>query len=380
MRTTFFNARVITPETIISGGVVIEDDRIVNVFRGDGYEKEGTLKDCGGKYIAPGFVDIHNHGTADGLFFTSDPDEMERAAMLMARHGTTSVVPTSCSAAHDDVLSFLKTVKSVMGKNRGSKLPGAHLEGNYFNPEFAGAQNPEFLYSPREEEYMELIDTGIVLRVSASPELPGACEMARKLSSMGILISMAHTGANYEEVRAAIDSGFTHMTHIYNAASFLSNCYFYPQIGACEASLLHDEITIEAICDGRHVPASLLKLMYKIKGADHMHAVTDAAIAGAGPGPLTFWGMDCLVEDDVCMLADRSAFAGSVTTQDKELKVLVQDADIPLTDAVKMLSLTPAKVIGLTGIGRIAPGYAADLNVLDEKLDVIETYIDGKLF
>ena len=227
---------------------------------------------------------------------------------------------------------------------------------------------------------MELIDTGIVLRVSASPELPGVLEMARKLSGMGILMSMAHTGANYEEVRNAIDSGFTHMTHIYNAASFLSNCYFYPQIGACEASLLHDEITIEAICDGRHVPGALLKLMYKIKGADHMHAVTDAAIAGAGAGPLTFWGMECLVEDGVCMLADRSAFAGSVTTQDRELKVLAEEADIPLTDAVKMLSLTPAKAVGLKGIGRIAEGFAADLNLLDDKLDVVETYIDGKLF
>ena len=377
MRTTFYNARVITPEVIIKGGVVVEGDKIVKVFKGDEYEKLDTLIDCKGKYICPGFVDIHNHGTCNGLFFTSDAEELERAAIVMADHGTTTVVPTSPSATHDDILAFLKNVRNVMGHNKGSKLFGAHLEGNYFNLEFAGAQNPAFIYPARESEYMELIDTGVVKRVSASPEIEGCIEMGRKLSKMGILMSMAHSAATYDDVLRAIDAGYTHITHIYNAISFLSNCYYYPRVGACEAALLHDEITVEAICDGRHVPAQLIKLMYKIKGADRFHAVTDACLAGAGSGAVKLFGLDCLVDDGVCMLADRSAFAGSVTTNDVELKILVNDADIPLTDAVRMLSLTPAKAIGAKDVGRISEGFKADINILDEELNVVYTMIDG---
>ena len=378
MRTTFYNARVITPELIIKGGVVVEGDKIVKVFKNEDFEKTGDLVDCADKYICPGFVDIHNHGTCEGMFFTSDASELERAAILMADHGTTTVLPTSPSSSHAEILAFLKNVRNVMGHNKGSKLFGAHLEGNYFNPVFAGAQNPDYLYPAREEEYMELIDTGVVKRVSASPEIEGCIEMGRKLSSQGILMSMAHSAANYDDVLRAIDAGYTHITHIYNAISFLNNCYYYPQVGACEAALLHDEITVEAICDGRHVPKQLIRLMYKIKGADRMHAVTDAAFAGAPSGPVNLFGTDCLVDDGVCMLADRSAFAGSVTTNDVELNVLVNEAEIPLVDAVKMLSLTPARTIGADDIGRIAEGYKADINILDNELNVVYTMIDGK--
>ncbi len=378
MKTIFYNARVITPELIFSGGIVVDGNTIERVFKDDEYEKGLSSVDCKGNYLAPGFVDIHNHGTAAGMLFTADPEELERGAMLMADHGTTTVVPTSPSQAHKVIYDFLINVRNVMGHNKGSKLFGAHLEGNYFNMEYAGAQNPEFIYPPREEEYMEFIDTGIVKRVSSSPEVPGCLEMAEKLSKQGILMSMAHSGANYDDVLRAINAGYTHITHIYNAISFLNNCYYYPQVGACEAALLHDEITVEAICDGRHVPAPLIRLMYKAKGADRMHAVTDACLAGATDGSVKLFGLDCLVDDGVCMLADRSAFAGSVTTNDVELKVLVNDAMIPLTDAVKMLSLTPARTIGAKDVGRIAAGYKADINILNSELDVVYTMIDGR--
>ena len=160
----------------------------------------------------------------------------------------------------------------------------------------------------------------------------------------------------------------------------LSNCYFYPQVGVCETALLHDEFTVEAICDGRHVPPQLLRLMYKVKGADRFHAITDAVFSGAPDGPCDDHGMACLVEDEVCMLADRSAFAGSVATADRLLRTLVFDAQIPLCDAVKMCSLTPARAIGERDIGRIAPGCRADLNLLDGQLNVRETWIGGETY
>jgi N-acetylglucosamine-6-phosphate deacetylase len=158
----------------------------------------------------------------------------------------------------------------------------------------------------------------------------------------------------------------------------LSNCYYYPQVGVCEAALLHDEFTVEAICDGRHVPAPLLRLIHKIKGPDRFHAVTDAVFSGAPDGPCSEYGMDCLVEDEVCMLADRSAFAGSVATTDRLLRTLVFDAHIPVCDAVKMLTLTPARQIRQPDIGRLAPGMRADLNIFQDDLALLGTWINGK--
>jgi len=225
-----------------------------------------------------------------------------------------------------------------------------------------------------------MVETGIIRRISASPEIDGVLDMARRLAPQGILFSVAHSDANYEDMMRALDAGFTHVTHIYNAISMLSNCYFYPQVGACETALLHDEFTVEAICDGRHVPPQLLRLMYKIKGPDRFHAITDAVFSGAPDGPCDEYGMSCLVEDDVCMLADRSAFAGSVATTDRLLRTLVFDAQVPLCDAVKMITLTPAKQIGEGDIGRIAPGMRADLNLFDDKLQILKTWIGGKIY
>lgn len=227
---------------------------------------------------------------------------------------------------------------------------------------------------------MPMVETGVVRRVSAAPEIGGVLEMARRLSKQGILMSVGHSDANYEIMMDALDAGFTHVTHIYNAISMLSNCYYYPQVGACETALLHDEFTVEAICDGRHVPPQLLRLMYKIKGANGFHAVTDAVFSGAPNGPCKEYGLDCIVEDEVCMLADRSAFAGSVATTDRLLRTLVFDAQVPLCDAVKMVSTTPAKQIHEDSIGRLSGGMRADMNLLDEKLNVLKTWIGGRLY
>ena len=225
---------------------------------------------------------------------------------------------------------------------------------------------------------MRIVETGAVRRVSASPEVDGVLEMARRLAPEGVLFSVAHSDADYGIMMAALEAGFTHVTHIYNAISMLSSCYFYPQVGACETALLHDEFTVEAICDGRHVPPQLLRLMHKIKGADRFHAVTDAVFAGAPDGPHDDHGMACLVEDEVCMLGDRSAFAGSTATTDRLLRTLAFDAQIPLCDAVKMLTLTPARQIGAADIGRIAAGCRADMNLLGDDLQLRGTWIDGR--
>lgn len=381
MTLTLYNARVITPEEIYAGGVVLEGGKIVRLFRGDDHRYTGECIDCGGDYLSPGFVDIHVHGCHGASFFDPTPEALNRATRFHALHGTTSILPTTASAAPEDIRSAVQNIARAMAEgNDGARVLGAHLEGCYFNPKCAGAQNPEFLYPARPEDYMPLVETGAIRRVSASPEIGGVLEMARRLAPLGVLMSVGHSDADYDTMMRALEAGFSHVTHIYNAISMLSNCYYYPQIGACETALLHDEFTVEAICDGRHLPPQLLRLMYKIKGAGRFHAVTDSVFAGAPDGPCDDHGMACLVEDGVCMLADRSAFAGSVATTDRLLRTLVNDALIPLSDAVKMLSLTPAQQIGARDIGRIAPGMRADLNRFGDDLQIKATWIGGEIY
>lgn len=379
MAQTLYNARIITPEEIFTGGLVIENGLIERVFRGTDFVPVGDAFDCGGDYLSPGFVDIHVHGCNDASFQSGDPEDVLRVTRYFAQHGTTSILPTTASGSAQTVLNAVKCIAEVMkgGSADGARILGAHLEGCYLNPKCAGAQNPAFLFAPRPENYMPIIETGIVRRVSASPEVDGVLDMARRLSADGILMSVAHSDADYDVMMRALEAGFTHVTHIYNAISMLSNCYYYPQVGACETALLHDEFTIEAICDGRHVPPQLLRLMYKVKGPEHFHAVTDSVFAGAPDGPCEEFGMKCLVEDDVCMLADRSAFAGSVATTERLLRVLVQDAQIPLCDAVKMLTLTPARQIGARDIGRLSAGMRADINLFGQDLILKRTWIGG---
>jgi N-acetylglucosamine-6-phosphate deacetylase len=377
---TLGNARVITAEEIFWGGVEVKGERIVRVFRGRAPERSDVI-DCGGAYLSPGFVDIHVHGCHGASFLTDSVDEVFRAARMHALHGTTSIVPTTASAASETVLTAVKTVARAMDERSGGpRILGAHLEGNYFNPKCAGAQNPAFLFGAKPENYMPMFETGALRRVSASPEVDGVLDMARRLAPEGVLMSVGHSDATYDDMMRALDSGFTHVTHIYNAISMLSSCYYYPQVGACESALLHDEFTVEAICDGRHIPPQLLRLMYKIKGADRFHAITDSVFAGAPDGPCNAHGMECLVEDDVCMLADRSAFAGSVATADRLLRTLVFDAQIPLCDAVKMLTLTPAREVGAREIGRLAPGRYADMNLFGDDLVLKTIWIGGKAY
>lgn len=382
MSLTFTNARVVTPERIINGGITVEGDSIKSVFAGSCCEPVGEVVDCKGSYLTPGFVDIHIHGAYNASFFAADRDDVNRATAYHARYGTTSLVATTASGAFENILAAVKNIASCMDEGtEGARILGAHLEGSYFNPKCSGAQNPAFLYPAEEKNYMPMVETGIIRRISASPEIGGVLDMAKKLAPTGILFSVGHSDADYEWMMRALDAGFTHVTHIYNAVSMLSNCYFYPQVGVCESALLHDEFTVEAICDGRHVPWQLLRLMYKVKGPDRFHAITDAVFSGAPDGPVDEYGMACLVEDEVCMLADRSAFAGSTANGIRLLRTLVRDAQIPLCDAVKMCTLTPAKQVRADNmVGRIAPGLKADINIINSDIELEKTYIGGRLY
>ena len=390
---------VFTPlRTLSPGVVVVEDGRIMAV--GDEHLKVGGSVreiDVSGFYVSPGFIDIHVHGGGGHDVMEGSLEALTAIAETHARGGTTAWLATTLTAPVDQIQKALQAIeKAVDAPLGGAKLLGAHLEGPYFHPEQAGAQNPAYLKHPDLSEYKELLDNfPCVKRVSAAPELPGGLELGRELRRRGILASIGHSNATYQQVLEAMESGFSHVTHIYSGMSSVRRIKAYRFAGVLEAALLLDDLTTEMIADGHHLPPSLMRLVVKAKGTERVCVVTDAiAAAGLGPGRYQLGGLDVVVEDEVpdgyevhlskgnyvAKLADRSAFAGSAATMNVLVRNLVNLVGLPLIEAVKMATWTPARILGISHErGLLAPGMVADLVVFDENLDVQMTIVEGKI-
>lgn len=390
---------VLTPlRTISPGIVVVEGDRIVAV----GNENLKTYKglrevDISGLYVSPGFIDIHVHGGGGHDVMECSLDALAAIAQTHAKGGTTTWLGTTLTAPIDQIREALRCIERAMEEELdGARLLGAHIEGPYFHPAQAGAQNPAYLKRPIEDNLTELLEgLSCVKRVSAAPELPGGLELGTELRRRGILASIGHSNATYQEVVKAVEAGYSHVTHIYSGMSTVQRVNAYRFAGVLEAAFLLDDLTTEMIADGHHLPPSLLRLVIKVKGTDRVCAVTDAiAAAGLGPGKYQVGGLDVIVEDVmpeeyelplgrgnyVAKLADRSAFAGSVATMNQLVKNLVQSADVSLSQAIKMVTWTPARILGISGErGLLAPGMKADLVVFDRDFDVRMTFVEGKL-
>jgi len=350
-------------------------------------QEQDRVIDVGGAYIAPGFIDIHTHGAGGHDFMDGSVEAIMEAARTHLRYGTTTIMPTTLTSDLDELFDTLDKFAQAKSKLKdGPNLHGLHLEGPYFSREQAGAQDPRYIKNPDPDEYRRIVGySGEVKRWTIAPELPGALEMGRYLSERGILCSMGHTNAVYEDVVAAVENGFRLVTHLYSAMSGVRRINAYRYAGVIESALLLDELTVEVIADGVHLPKSLLQLTYKVKGPDRICLVTDS-MRGAGMpegesilGSLKD-GQRVIIEDGVAKLPDRSAFAGSVSTSDRLVRTMVKLAEVPLADAVKMATLTPAKLLGIDHCkGVIAPGKDADLVVFDAHINVSLVMVGGQV-
>jgi N-acetylglucosamine-6-phosphate deacetylase len=279
------------------------------------------------------------------------------------------------------------------GEQPGAKLLGVHMEGPYFSMEQKGAQNPEFIIAPKPEQYLPLLDKYTCIRtVSAAPELPGALELGQELRRRGIVASIAHSDATYQEVLAAVENGYTHATHIYSGMSTVQRVSAYRVAGVVESVLLLDELSTEMIADGHHLPPSLMKLVLKAKGLDNVCVVTDSmAAAGLGAGQYNLGGLDVVVEAEipsvfeiptektnyVAKLTDRSAFAASVATMDQLIRNLVKHVGLGVLDAVKLATANPARMQRLDSMGVLTKGMQADLVAFDKDINIKLTMVDG---
>ncbi|HBN86053.1 MAG TPA: N-acetylglucosamine-6-phosphate deacetylase, partial [Clostridiales bacterium] len=314
-------------------------------------------------------------------------DAYIKASERHAQHGTTSIIPTTLSSSNDELKNTFSVFKSAKNSNHnGADFVGFHLEGPYFSMEQKGAQDPKYIKDPSVEEVEEILSwTDDIKRWSLAPELNGAMAVGRILSKAGILPAIAHSNAVYSQVLEAYENGFTHVTHLYSGMSMVRRINAYRYAGVVESAFLIDDMTVEIIADGSHLPASLLKLIYKFKGPSNIALVTDS-MRGAGmpEGPSVLGstknGIDVIIEDGVAKLPDRSAFAGSVATTDRLVRNMIQLADAPITDAVRMMTTTPARIMGIEkDKGSLIPGKDADIVMFDGDINVQFTMVKGKI-
>lgn len=263
-------------------------------------------------------------------------------------------------------------------------MPGLHLEGPYFAMGQRGAQDPKQLRSPDPREYLQILENcRHILRWSSAPELPGALELGEELRRRGILAAIGHSDAGWQEVEAAWNSGYTHVTHLYSGMSSLHRKNAYRYIGVLESAYLIDDMTVEIIADGKHLPAELLKFVYKFKGPDCTALITDS-MRGAGmpDGPSVLGhfekGLPVVIEEGVAKLPDRTSFAGSVATADRLVRNMVQLAKVPLTEVIRMAAATPARIMGFADRGRLQKGLRADIVLFDEGIQVSQVIVGGR--
>jgi N-acetylglucosamine-6-phosphate deacetylase len=387
MRTKIVNGRIITPYRLIDGGTLaFEKDRIVYVGQADIEFDGGAVIDAKGNYVSPGFVDIHTHGGGGHDFMDGSGEAFLGAARMHAEHGTTSLVPTTLSSTDRELERTFEVFREAKSRNAsGANLMGLHLEGPYFSPAQAGAQDSRYIRNPRKEEYEKILDQSQdILRWSIAPELDGAMEMGRSLRDRGILPAIAHSDAEYEQVQEAFESGYTHVTHLYSAMSGVHRRNAYRYLGVIESALLMDGMSVEIIADGCHLPPALIQLIHKIKGPASTALITDS-LRGAGmpegesiSGSIEN-GQKIIIEDGVAKLPDRSAFAGSVATTDKLVRTVVKQAKIPLLDAVRMMTATPAQIMGFGKKGSLSLGMDADILIFDDDINIQSVIVMGRL-
>jgi N-acetylglucosamine-6-phosphate deacetylase len=390
-------ADLVLPDRILtSASIVIEEDRITSVEPRDRVDTAGaTTVDLRDHYIVPGFVDVHVHG-ALGHDTLDSVDAVASIAASLPRYGVTAFCPTTVACAPADLAMVLRAVRAarVTPVARSARVLPAHLESNFINPEYRGAQPLNCIRRPagpgpapadraRAEgdftarEILDVItthraDVGIV---TLAPEMPGGLDLVTALVAAGHRVSLGHTGATFEQANDGIDAGIRHATHLFNRMSPLA----HRAPGATGAALAREEVVAELICDGVHVHPAVCRVAIATKGVAGIMAITDAT-AGAGlpaGSEARLGGQRITVRDGAAFL-DEGTIAGSTLTMERAFRTIATQFGASIVDAAQLCSTTPARELGLTGFGVIAAGAIADLAVLDRGFRVARTFVGGQ--
>ena len=371
--------KIILSDKIFSGYVYFEDGRITDVSAEAKPADEEY--DFTGYFVSPGFIDIHTHG-GGGNRFECSLDEIVKGCNFHLSHGTTSICPTISAAPFEVMAKAALNVKRAMSDERvKGTILGAHMEGPYLSAKQAGAQCPDHITAPVEEDYLPFIEENAdaIARWSYAPETDADQSFVKALKTYGIKASAGHTDAIYAEMLPAFENGCDLVTHLYSCTSTITRDHGFRRLGVIETAFLLDDMFVEIICDGKHLPPELIKLIYKIKGADRIALVTDSlALAGTDQIHGFMQDTEFIIEDGVCKLMDRSAFAGSIATADRLVRVATKEAGISITDAVKMITETPAKTMGIPHKGKLSADFDADIVVFDDNIEIKKVFAKGE--
>jgi N-acetylglucosamine-6-phosphate deacetylase len=391
----FRNGTIVLEDRLVPvGRVAVEGPRITTVSDTPAPNPTADTEviDLHGGYLVPGYVDLHVHGGAGADFMDGTVEAFTTVCRAHARHGTTSLLPTTTVARHEQHLAFLKVCQQLKQEGTGgARLLGAHFYGPYFAREARGCHPEGPVRAPEPPEYEQyLAYADCIATATVAPELPGAEAFVRACRARDIVGNVGHSYATFEQMEAAIRWGVRHVDHLFCAMSDrarLRQSQTYPMRGGVmEATLFFDELTTEVIADGKHLQRELLMLAYKIKGPDKLALVTDCNRALDMPdGEYIFGPRDggepILRRDGVGVMPDGQALASGVVGMDHCVRTFHHLTGVPLWEVMRMASLTPARIIDLDHeIGSIATGKLADLLVLDQNLEVQQVYIAGQRF
>lgn len=372
--------RIITPNGLFDGYVYVKDGLISAVTKDKQTADESY--DFGDRFVSPGFIDMHTHGGGGFAFINSSASDVVNGANLHLKHGTTSIVPTISAGPFENMKNAVINIRDAMRDDRAkSNILGVHLEGPYLSAKQCGAQCPLFITKPIEKEYKGLVEEygDSILRWTYAPENDDNGEFCKYLTSHGIIASAGHTDAKYSDMKIAIENGCNLITHLYSCTSTVTRDHGFRSLGVIESAFLRDELFVEIIADGKHMPPELIEMIVKIKGADKVALITDSLeIADTDIKEGVMSGTEFIVEDGICKLKDRTAFAGSIATSDRLIRVMTKECGYDVAFAVKMLTEIPAKILKVNK-GALAVGKDADIIVFDDDINVETVFVDGNI-
>ena len=380
---------LVLPDRILANAsLLLDGGRIAAVEPRSRIDPSGsTTADVSGCYVVPGFIDVHVHGV-EGVDTLDEGSPVAQMAARLPRYGVTSFCPTTVACPPAQLRAVLEQVRSARASRapRSARVLPAHLESNFINPEYRGAQPADCLRQPAaavsEGEFsasdiLDAIarsrpDVGIV---TLAPELPGGLDLVRALVSAGHHVSLGHSGATFDEAVAAVDAGARHATHLFNRMTPLA----HRQPGLAGAVLSREDIRAELVCDAYHVHPGMCRVAIAAKGAEGIMAITDGT-GGSGlqPGSFARLGGRRIRVSDQAVVLDDGTLAGSSLTMDRALRTIVDRFGQSLIAAARMCAATPARQLNLTGFGVLSEGAVADVTVLDREYRVVRTFIDGQ--
>src|SRR5438094_2693874 len=373
------NARLIFPDGIRDGLELVVEKGKITAIRERIQAHASEVLDLYGNYLAPGFIDLHVHGARGRDTMEGSAEAFRAICDYHAGGGTTSLLLTTATSPMNEITDVLNTVRDCRGAIK--QLAGVHVEGPFVSKTKCGAQRAEFIQNPSYASVHRLLEhANLIKRITIAPELPGSLEAIETFHTHGIGVSGGHSDAWDEEAQQGFARGMRSVTHTFNCMSSARRRGIYRVGGLLEFALSEPRISCELIADGHHVSETLMKMLYRAKGARGICLVTDAT-AGAGlpdKSQFSLFGRDCVVEDGVCLLADQSALAGSASRMIDLVRTMVMQANVPLHEAVMMVTENPARAIGLEAKGNLKVDADADLVVLSPELEVLRTFSGGE--